>query len=310
MFRRPLSALRADRNPLVAPTVLARASDGRREPSASLGIGKSSVGEGGGGMAKRGLNMTGSGSLGLVFGGPEGGGGSRGGGSRVKKGMRAGMAKLKKGLRTTSGGTAALRGDGAATVVEVGDVAGPQTVRRVVVTSSSCVGACVLLLWRVVRLKASSELGRSYVHRLVVRTSSQRALGTFESRCPFYFFRGGGGDPRRASLWRKATCIILIDWLIECPDGTLPSFPPRVTLSKVLRVIILEAEGLRNVAVLKKTDSYVSADLVTNSGTVGSRTSVKKVCACRGRTLRKTGDILSPPGGGEGRAAFRRIPCS
>lgn len=46
---------------------------------------------------------------------------------------------------------------------------------------------------------------------------------------------------------------------------------------KILRVTILEAEGLRNVAVLKKTDSYVTADLVTTSGTREGRTSVKKV---------------------------------
>lgn len=46
---------------------------------------------------------------------------------------------------------------------------------------------------------------------------------------------------------------------------------------KILRVTVLEAEGLRNVAVLKKTDSYVTADLVTTSGTREGRTSVKKV---------------------------------
>lgn len=40
---------------------------------------------------------------------------------------------------------------------------------------------------------------------------------------------------------------------------------------------ILEAEGLRNVAVLKKTDSYVAAELVTTTGIRESRTSVKKV---------------------------------
>lgn len=40
---------------------------------------------------------------------------------------------------------------------------------------------------------------------------------------------------------------------------------------------ILEAEGLRNVAVLKKTDSYVAAELIATSGTRESRTSVAKV---------------------------------
>lgn len=40
---------------------------------------------------------------------------------------------------------------------------------------------------------------------------------------------------------------------------------------------ILEAEGIRNVAVLKKTDSYVAAELVTTRGKRESRTSVKKV---------------------------------
>lgn len=52
---------------------------------------------------------------------------------------------------------------------------------------------------------------------------------------------------------------------------------------KVLRVTILEAEGLRNVAVLKKTDSYVTADLVTTSGTREGRTSVKKVLEWKNR---------------------------
>lgn len=46
---------------------------------------------------------------------------------------------------------------------------------------------------------------------------------------------------------------------------------------KVLRVTILEAEGLRNVAVLKKTDSYVSAHLATRTEVREGRTSVKKV---------------------------------
>lgn len=54
-------------------------------------------------------------------------------------------------------------------------------------------------------------------------------------------------------------------------------FTCRFLFPKVLRVTILEAEGLRNIAVLRKTDSYVSADLVTNSGMSSGRTSVKKV---------------------------------
>lgn len=52
---------------------------------------------------------------------------------------------------------------------------------------------------------------------------------------------------------------------------------PHVCLVQVLRVTILEAEGLRNVAVLKKTDSYVAAELISTAGTRRSRTSVKKV---------------------------------
>lgn len=53
-----------------------------------------------------------------------------------------------------------------------------------------------------------------------------------------------------------------------------------LTKKQLLRVTILEAEGIRNVAVLKKTDSYVAAELVTTAGERDSRTSVKKV---RGR---------------------------
>ncbi|CAN0202047.1 unnamed protein product, partial [Laminaria digitata] len=44
----------------------------------------------------------------------------------------------------------------------------------------------------------------------------------------------------------------------------------------VLRVTILEAQGLRNVAVLKKTDSYVAAELLTNAETRESRTTLRK----------------------------------
>ncbi|CAN0199750.1 unnamed protein product, partial [Ectocarpus sp. 8 AP-2014] len=44
----------------------------------------------------------------------------------------------------------------------------------------------------------------------------------------------------------------------------------------ILRVTILEAEGLRNVAVLKKTDSYVAAELVTRTGRREGRTAVQK----------------------------------
>lgn len=62
---------------------------------------------------------------------------------------------------------------------------------------------------------------------------------------------------------------------------------------------ILEAEGLRNVAVLRKTDSYVSAHLVTNSGTSGGRTSVKKVGEGDGVTpwvSLRGGQLLFPGG--------------
>lgn len=46
---------------------------------------------------------------------------------------------------------------------------------------------------------------------------------------------------------------------------------------QVLRVTVLEAEGLRNVAVLKKSDTYVVAELVTNKTRTETRTAVMKV---------------------------------
>ena len=45
----------------------------------------------------------------------------------------------------------------------------------------------------------------------------------------------------------------------------------------MLRVTILEAQGLRNVAVLKKTDSYVVAELLTTAGARENRTTLRKV---------------------------------
>lgn len=76
------------------------------------------------GGSKRGLDLVGGaagsgGGIGLPFGGVE----------DVKKGMRGGLAKLKKGWRTASGGGAASKGDGTASVVGIGEnVEGPQTV--------------------------------------------------------------------------------------------------------------------------------------------------------------------------------------
>lgn len=128
VFRRPLSALRADPNPLVAPTVLARASDDRRVSSTPMPAVKSANREVDGGAgtvtggAKRGLDLGGAagsgGGMGLPFGGVE----------DVRKGMRGGLAKLKKGWRSVSGGGTS-KGDGTASVVGIGEtVEGPQTV--------------------------------------------------------------------------------------------------------------------------------------------------------------------------------------
>ncbi|CAM9346290.1 unnamed protein product, partial [Scytosiphon promiscuus] len=155
VFRRPLSLLRADPIPLVAPTVLNRASDGqgrRNSKATPLPAAKNATshdkggspskdagesgGGGGGGWAKRGLAFAGSGGLGIAaLGGGEGGGGGAGAG--VKKGM----AKIKKGLRKASarGGAGAggpPKGDGAAVAMSgVGEsgAGGPQTVLRVTI---------------------------------------------------------------------------------------------------------------------------------------------------------------------------------
>lgn len=153
MFRRPLSLLRADPTPLVAPTVLNRASDGmrRHQSAASLPAAKNAAnekggnpqtggdagvggGEGAAGWAKRGLAFAGSGGLGIALGG-KAAGSSTGSGMGVKKGM----AKFKKGLRKASvragagGKEESSKGDGTAVAmsgVVVGDT-GPQTVSEV-----------------------------------------------------------------------------------------------------------------------------------------------------------------------------------
>lgn len=70
------------------------------------------------------------------------------------------------------------------------------------------------------------------------------------------------------------------------PLSTPISPAPNLCMTQVLRVTILEAEGIRNVAVLKKTDSYVAAELVTTAGKRESRTSVKKVRSIDPSTLR------------------------
>lgn len=77
--------------------------------------------------------------------------------------------------------------------------------------------------------------------------------------------------------------------ILRCPFLPCPHLAP-IQLSiyikkQVLRVTILEAEGIRNVAVLKKTDSYVAAELVTTGGKRESRTSVKKVREGEARSL-------------------------
>lgn len=148
VFRRPLSALRADPIPFVAATVLSRASDGRRQSvapkpasikSSGGGEAKLTVPSGGGGRggggggaggtwAKRGLSFAGSGGLGIALG--AGGGGGMGSG-----GVKKGVAKFKKGLRKASQfGTRSkgvVKGDGAAVVMSGAGVDGdgPQTVR-------------------------------------------------------------------------------------------------------------------------------------------------------------------------------------
>ncbi|CAN0069507.1 unnamed protein product, partial [Ectocarpus sp. 4 AP-2014] len=179
VFRRPLSLLRADPTPLVAPTVLNRASDGgRRQSAAPLPSAKEAThdtgnpsagggGGGGGGWAKRGLTFAGSGGLGIALGGGDGGG--------ATSGVKKGMAKLKKGLR-----------------------------------------------------KASTRGGS----------------------------KGGGGGAAAVAMSGVGV------------DDSGPQ--------TILRVTILEAEGLRNVAVLKKTDSYVAAELVTRTGRREGRTALQK----------------------------------
>lgn len=67
--------------------------------------------------------------------------------------------------------------------------------------------------------------------------------------------------------------------MLRCPFPITIMTAFGVIKKQVLRVTILEAEGIRNVAVLKKTDSYVAAELVTTAGKRESRTSVKKVRA-------------------------------
>lgn len=149
VFRRPLSLLRTDPTPLVAATVLNRASDGvRRQSAASLPTAKNAANDktgssnnsgadtgaagGAAGWAKRGLAFAGSGGLGIALGGDGAGGGSSG------MGVKKGMAKFKKGLRKASaraaggaGAASSNKGDGAAVAmsgVGVSD-SGPQTVR-------------------------------------------------------------------------------------------------------------------------------------------------------------------------------------
>lgn len=163
VFRRPLSLLRADPTPLVAPTVLNRASDGgRRQSTAPLPSAKDATqdntignpsagggGGGGGGWTKRGLTFAGSGGLGIALGGGEGGG--------TTSGVKKGMAKLKKGLRKASARGGGKGGGGGAAAVAMSGVgvddSGPQTVRqnsvrlhRDALTSVFVIFLCVLFL--------------------------------------------------------------------------------------------------------------------------------------------------------------------
>ncbi|CAM9574522.1 unnamed protein product [Sphacelaria rigidula] len=185
VFRRPLSALRADPNPLVAPTVLARASDSRhprqselprQAPGLAATSGLSADNTSGVGSGKEGGAVAGLGwsKRGFTFAGGGGGGGVS------KKGVRDVMAKFKKGRKLDNNGASDGGGD----------------------TASGMAASVVVMT-------------------------------------------GGGG-----------------------PTNNEPQ--------TVLRVTILEAEGLRNVAVLKKTDSYVSAHLATRTEVREGRTSVKK----------------------------------
>lgn len=169
VFRRPLSALRGDKYPFVAPTVFARASDGQRPPHKALqplkptasssdgggtaASGGTKGGGAGGGWTKRGLAFAGSGGLGIAGGAD----------LAVKKGVRAGMAKFRKGRgkSSVSGANTAKRGGAAAEVMSgVGvDSSGPQTVREeygVVLSRVSCYYCdfscvrvwCIVLVWR------------------------------------------------------------------------------------------------------------------------------------------------------------------
>lgn len=82
--------------------------------------------------------------------------------------------------------------------------------------------------------------------------------------------------PQKYRAFSNLTCT-------ACHGASLRSDPTHFRFgwgtkqNQVLRVTILEAEAIRNVAVLKKTDSYVAAELVTTAGTRESRTSVMKV---------------------------------
>lgn len=128
MFRRPLSALRADPTPLVAPTVLWRASDAHRRstpvlsevttntegiagevPGSTAGGAASTPGGGvmgGLGWAKRGFGLVGGPSFGTTASHREAGDGERasvGGGSSIKRGVRDVMSKFKRGRRFGGG---------------------------------------------------------------------------------------------------------------------------------------------------------------------------------------------------------------
>lgn len=92
--------------------------------------------------------------------------------------------------------------------------------------------------------------------------------------CIFYFSSGTHAEasppPRQLHAWLRLCPRLLV---AEHVVGVID----RGWALQTLRVTVHEAEGLRNVAVLKKTDSYVCAHLSSRTGAQEGRTSVKKV---------------------------------